>query len=258
MLVSGLNPDVRIFPDVETLSRAVAQSIADRINAATQGGARFYLSLAGGKTPRALYRLIAQEYRDQIRWALAHIFWGDERYVPPNDSHSNYRMARENLLDHVAIPAKNVHPMPTDFPEPEAAAPAYERTLHNYFSTPWPHFDLILLGLGADGHTASLFPGSPALEERERWVVAARGPIEPKQRLTVTLPVLNHAQQIYFLVTGQDKAEALARAVAGTSDPKSCPAAAVRAGHSDVVWWADEAAARLLHQSLRSRSTSAS
>jgi len=250
-MVHPVKPDVRIFPDVESLSRAAAQGLMDRINATAEGGGRFYLALAGGNTPRVLYRVLAADYRHEIPWEQVHVFWGDERYVPYDDPHSNYRMARETLLDHVPIPAKNIHPMPTDYTEPEDAARANERTLKNFFTGLWPRFNVVLLGLGSDGHTASLFPGSSALEEKERWVVAAKGPAEPRQRLTLTLPVLTHSDQIYFLVAGPDKAEALCRALADTPDPRNCPAAGVRLGHASVVWWADCAAATLVETPSR-------
>ena len=248
-MVSTVTPDVRIFPDVQALSRAAAQSLVERIRATVKSGARFFLALAGGNTPRALYRLLATEYRDAIRWDQVHLFWGDERCVPWDDPKSNYRMVRGSLLDHVPISETNVHPMPTDFPEPEDAARAYERTLQNYFSPPWPRFTLVLLGLGPDGHTASLFPGSPVLEEEKRWVVAAKAPAEPRRRLTLTLPVLTHSAAIYFLVAGADKATALHRALAETPDPKNCPAAGVRLGHASVTWWTDSAAVACLHRS---------
>jgi 6-phosphogluconolactonase len=238
--------DLRIFPDVESLGRAAARSLGDKMNVAVLSGRRFYLALSGGNTSRAMYRTLAADFRHEAPWERVHVFFGDERYLPLSDPRSNYHMARETLLDHVPIPVKNVHPMPTDYAEPEDAAQAYERTLSNYFSIPWPRFNVILLGLGSDGHTASLFPGSPALEERDRWVVASTGPAEPSQRLTLTLPVLTHADQTYFLVAGADKAEALRQALADTPDPRNCPAAGVRLGRSSVVWWADRAAAALV------------
>ncbi len=248
-MVRTVKADVRIFPDVESLSRAAAQALVDRINATVLRGGRFFLALAGGNTPRALYRVLAADYRHEVPWEQVHVFWGDERYVPPNDPRSNYRMARETLLDHVDIPAKNIHPMPTDYAGPEDAARAYERTLKNYFSLPSPWFNAVLLGLGSDGHTASLFPGSSALEEKQSWVVAAEGPTEPRRRITLTLPVLAHSDQVYFLVSGSGKAEALRRSLADTPDPRNCPAASVRLGRASVVWWADRAAAALVNPS---------
>ncbi len=248
-MASGLTPDVRVYPSVGALSRAAARNLVDRIHAAVtggagaSGGARCSLALAGGSTPRALYRLLAAEHRDRIPWEGVHIFWGDERYVPSDDPRSNYGMARETLLDHVPVPAENVHPMPADFPDPDEAARAYEATMRTHLPGLWPRFDLILLGLGADGHTASLFSGSPALKERERWVVSIRAPADPSLRLTLTLPVLNHAAHVWFLVAGTDKASALQRALSEPPDARACPASAVRPGHGAVVWWVDEAAA---------------
>ncbi len=243
-MASGLSPDVRVYPDLETLSRAVARDLAERITTIVAGEGRFTLALAGGSTPRPLYRLLADEHRDQIPWARVHLFWVDERYVPQDDPRSNYRLAREALLDHVPIPAENVHQMSTDFPDSDAAARAYEDMLRSRFASPWPRFDAVLLGLGTDGHTASLFPGSPALEEQERWVVAVRAPVEPSLRLTLTLPVLNHAAHVSFLVAGENKAPALHQVRAGAPQPRICPAAGVRPHSGDLIWWVDSAAAR--------------
>ena len=164
------------------------------------------------------------------------------------DSHSNYRMARETLLDHVPCPAGNVHPMPTGLPDPEAAARDYEETLRTYFSKGWPRFDLVLLGLGDEGHTASLFPGSPALEETKRWVVAVKAPAEPPLRLTLTLPALTQAANVYFLVTGSNKAQALHHVLSGSPDPKNYPASGVRLARGTVIWWVDREAAALVRE----------
>ncbi len=155
-------------------------------------------------------------------------------------------MVREALLDHVPIPPENVHPMPTEYPQPEVAAAAYESVLGNYFSRPWPRFDLVLLGIGADGHTASLFPGSPVLAERERWVVAAQAPADPPRRLTLTFPVLNQAAQVHFLVAGAEKAEAVRCVLSKPSKPANCPAGAVHPVNGVLVWWIDQEATRLL------------
>ena len=171
-------PDVRVFADVHELSMQAGQAAARTISESVRGAGRCSLVLSGGNTPRSLYGLLASEFRDQIPWAHVHVFWGDERYVAPDDPDSNYRMAKETLLDHVPCPAGNVHPMPTHFPSADAAARDYENTLRNYFGTDWPHFDLSLLGLGEEGHTASLFPGSPALGELTRWVVAVKTPAD--------------------------------------------------------------------------------
>jgi 6-phosphogluconolactonase len=174
------------------------------------------------------------------------VFWGDERYVPPEDPHSNYRMVKETLLDRVPCPPANIHPMPTHFQSAEAAARDYERTLRNHFVEEWPHFDLVLLGIGDDGHTASLFPGSLALAERTRWVVAAQGPVEPQSRLTLTLPALTRAAAVSILVAGPTKAKALRHVLEGAGDWIKYPAAAIRLGTGSVIWWADREAAALV------------
>jgi 6-phosphogluconolactonase len=242
-MVPALNADVRVLPDAEKLGVAVARALVRMITGRAAGAGRFSLALAGGSTPRTLYRLLAAEYSDKIPWSQVDLFWGDERFVPWDDPRSNYRMVKESLLDHVPIPRENVYPMPTDISEPDAAAKAYERTLRNHFSGPWPRLDLVLLGMGADGHTASLFPGSPALGEQRRWVVAVHGPADPPLRLTLTLPVLNHAAVVFFLVTGAEKAAALRRALTSPPDPTACPAGAVRPQDGALVWWVDETAA---------------
>jgi 6-phosphogluconolactonase len=213
--------------------------VAGTINDAVRSAGRCSLVLSGGNTPRTLYGLLASRLREQIPWARVHVFWGDERYVPPADAHSNYRMARETLLEHVPCPAAQIHPMPTHFSDPDAAARDYEATLRTYFSGAPPAFDLVLLGLGPEGHTASLFPGSPALAESARWVLPATVPADPPSRLTLTFPVLNQAAKAFFLVTGSNKARALHDILTGTADPNTCPAAGVRLAAGTLIWWAD-------------------
>ncbi len=249
-MAARMNAVVRVYPDVETLSHAVATSLADQIRTVVSSQAHFSFALAGGSTPRTLYRVLARDCQDAIPWARVHLFWGDERYVPRDDPRSNYRLVRETLLDEVAIPAPNVHPMPTDFPTPDDAARAYENVLRAHFPYTPPRFDLILLGMGADGHTASLFRHSPAVEERTRWVVAVSAPVEPAVRLTLTLPVLNAAVSVFFLVTGGEKAETLRRVLTEPPDALARPASAVRPAGGTLVWWADKAAARLVPTSI--------
>ena len=234
---------MRVFADVNELSMQAGQAAVRTINESVRGAGRCSLVLSGGNTPRTLYGLLASEFRDQIPWAHVHVFWGDERYVPPDDPDSNYRMAKETLLDHVPCPAGNVHPMPTHFPSADAAARDYENTLRNYFGTDWPHFDLSLLGLGEEGHTASLFPGSPALGELTRWVVAVETPADPPLRLTLTLPALTRAANIYVLVAGSKKASALHHVLTGVPDPNTYPAAGVRLAEGTLIWWVDREAA---------------
>ena len=228
--------DVRVSADVNELSLRAAEATVRTINEAVQTNGSFSLALSGGNTPRTLYRLLSSQFRHLIPWTKVHVFWGDERYVPLDDPHSNYHMARETLLDAVPCPTGNVHPMPTELPDPDAAARDYEKMLKSYFSKDWPRFDLVLLGLGDEGHTASLFSGSPALEEKKRWVVAVKAPAEPPLRLTLTLPALNHAANVYFLVTGSNKAQALHHILTGPPDPGTYPASGVRLTQGTVIW----------------------
>jgi 6-phosphogluconolactonase len=238
-----MTSDVRISADVNELSRRAAEAAVTVINGAVRSHGRCSLVLSGGSTPRTLYGLLASVYRDHIPWTSVHIFFGDERYVPPDDPDSNYRMAKETLLDHVPCPAANIHPMPTHFPSPDDAARDYEKTLRSYFGNEGPHFDLILLGLGEEGHTASLFPGSPALKEQARWVVAVTAPAKPPVRLTLTLPALTRAANIYVLVAGSKKAGALQHVLTGIPDPNAYPAAGIRSTEGTLIWWVDRDAA---------------
>jgi 6-phosphogluconolactonase len=175
-------------------------------------------------------------------WAGVHLFWGDERYVPHTDAKSNYRMAREALIDRVPIPADRVHPMPTAA-DPDRDAESYARLVDDALAPDGGRFDLILLGLGDDGHTASLFPGSPALEETRRSVVAAPAPVEPRQRLTLTFPVLNRARHVFFLVSGADKRPAMACVFGRSGGLAECPAVRVKPDEGELIWWVDVAAA---------------
>jgi 6-phosphogluconolactonase len=222
--------------DVE-LSRRIANAMVEIVYDAVQRRDRCSVALAGGNTPRTLYGLLASEFRDRLPWTRIHIFWGDERYVPADSVDSNYRMAREVLLDHVPCPPANIHPMPTYSASPDAAAATYAATLRDYFGDDGPRFDLALLGLGADGHTASLFPKSAALAERTRWVVATTAPAEPSVRLTLTLPVLNRAANLFVLVAGADKANALQHVRSGTADPNIYPAAGLQPTDGQLLWW---------------------
>jgi len=222
--------------DIE-LSRQIAEAMVEIIDDAVHRRGHCTVALSGGNTPRTLYGLLASEFRERIPWARIQIFWGDERYVPADHANSNYRMARETLLDRVPCPASNIHAMPTHIAPPEAAAAAYAETLREHFADSPPKFDLVLLGLGADGHTASLFPGSEALAETTQWVVATRAPLEPAIRLTLTMPVLNQAANLFVLVAGSDKVEALRHVRSGTTDPRIYPAAGLRPIDGRLMWW---------------------
>ena len=234
---------MRVAASAEELCLRAAEVVTRTIGDVVRSAGRCSLVLAGGSTPRPLYALLASRFREKIPWDRVHLFWGDERYVAHDHADSNYRMAKEALLDLVPCPARNIHPMRTDFADPDAAARDYESTLGEYFSGADPRFDVVLLGLGDDGHTASLFPGSPALEERERWVVAAAAPVEPRRRLTLTLPVLTRAMQTHLLVTGAGKARVVRRVLTGSADVHRHPAAALAHGAMPVTWWLDHDAA---------------
>jgi 6-phosphogluconolactonase len=236
--------ELRVFASVSALNFALAEAVASTINSAVRANGRCSIALAGGTTPRRLYTVLAMEFRKHVPWKHLHVFWGDERVVPPGDPMRNDRMAREMLLDKVPCPKRHIHAMATRANQaPVDAAREYEETMRQYFTDGRPRFDLVILGLGAEGHTASLFPRSPALDEREQWVCAVKVPAKPSSRLTLTLPVFNQAANVYFLATGAAKARALRAALNDGTDPNMCPAAAVRPADGKVTWWADGPAA---------------
>lgn len=234
--------ELRIFEESVALYREAADRIAQAAHRAMAADGRFTLLLAGGATPRRLYALLGSaEYGPRIDWSRTHLFWGDERAVPVSDPQNAFRMVAETLLSRVYVPEENVHQVKTDLP-PEQAAEQYEQELVGFFGGP-PAFHVVLLGMGADGHTASLFPGMEALREEKRLVVATSNTVP--QRITFTFPALNRAQQVMFLVTGAAKAPALAAALEGPFDP-DLPAALVKPASGRIAWLVDEAAASLL------------
>lgn len=236
--------ETRIFPDLDALSRGALEELLRIMQDAIRQRGRFAIALSGGHTPARLYTLWAhaEEHPVKTPWNKVHLFWGDERYVPQDDPLSNYRMTRETLLDSVKIPAANVHPVPTNLPTPEKAAEAYEEELRRYFGAAPPAFDLQLQGLGIEGHTASLFPGSAALEEKQRWVLPVEAPAKPPRRLTFTPVVLNEGRNTFFLVAGADKREILtALRNEPDSEPSQYPAARIRPA-GPTIWFLDRAA----------------
>lgn len=200
-----LGAEARVFPDLEALSQAAAEESAHEAIEAAQARGRCLVALSGGHTPSRMYELWAADYREKIPWAKMHFFWGDERFVAADEPKSNYRMARLSLLDRVPVPAENIHPVPTREASADEAAQAYEKTLRGFFGDAGPTFDILFLGMGGEGHTASLFPNSPALAEQKRWAVGVRAPAEPPVRVSLTFPVLRRARLTYFLVAGADK-----------------------------------------------------
>jgi 6-phosphogluconolactonase len=234
------NSHMEIFPDPLTLARHVAEWMTA---AALAAKGLFRVSLSGGSTPKTLYELLASdEFKDRFPWPIVSWYWGDERFVPYDDPQSNYRMTREAMLGKAPVPRENIHPVPVDG-TPESAALRYEQTLQQAYGAATldparPLFDVTLLGLGADGHTASLLPGEPVLNERKRWVAAvSQG--RPEVRITMTYPVIESSRRVAFLVAGREKAAILQRIRAGGSD---VPAARVHPV-GELFWFVDRAAA---------------
>jgi 6-phosphogluconolactonase len=230
------------LPEAAAVAQAAAEEVTRRAEAAVAARGRFNISLSGGSTPRALYALLADPaapWRGRVPWAQVHVFFGDERSVPPDHPDSNFRMAQETLLRHV--PVAGVHRMEGERPAAEAAE-RYEATLRRELGVEVPAFDVALMGLGVDGHTASLFAGSPALDERARWVVAPFVPHLGARRITLTVPVFERARALIFLVAGAEKARALARLLDTPPGEDPIPAARIRPAHEQLVL-ADAAAA---------------
>jgi 6-phosphogluconolactonase len=230
---------ISVFETVPKLQAACADMIADALKPSAQGEV-VTLALSGGSTPRKMHEMLAR--KERIDWSNVHVFWGDERTVPPDDANSNYRMARETLLDAVGLPDENIHRLKGELDPIEAAA-EYENDLRSVFRLlpgSIPRFDVIVLGMGADGHTASLFPGTDALTETDRLVVANHVPQLDTMRLTFTFPVLNAARLVVFLVAGDDKAEAAQQCMFGETAP---PAGLVRPADGDLHWLLDKGAA---------------
>ena len=210
-------PQIDVSPDAVSLATRYAEWLLERIEGST---GPFALNLSGGSTPKRLYALLATElYRTKIDWTRIHIFFGDERFVPMDHPDSNYKMAYDAMISKVPIPEENVHPVETGSATPEAAAAAYETTLKAYYGKTTvdivrPIFDVTLLGLGDDGHTASLFPGTAALREREKWVTSITG-AKPEPRISMTYPILDSSEAVTFLVAGAAKRPILDRVLQG-------------------------------------------
>ncbi len=235
-------PEIAIYPDRATLSHAAAERFVAAAARATADG-RFTVALSGGSTPRDLYAdLASDEFRGRIEWGKCYFFWGDERAVPPDDPQSNYRMANETLLSRVPVPRENIFRIHAESP-PKAAAQAYEQTLKEFFQGALPRFDLVLLGLGSNGHTASLFPFTTVVREQKRWCVSVLVDELKTVRITLTAPVLNAGRQVMFLVAGDDKAETVREVLQGPYQPDRLPAQLIRPSGGELVWLIDKAAA---------------
>jgi 6-phosphogluconolactonase len=238
--------EIRRLTTPQDLFQAAAEEVIRVASEAVAKRGRFTIALSGGSTPKNLYRLIAANAGASLPWPQMFFFWGDERHVPPTDEESNYRMAEETLLSKVPIPPGNVFRIPAENPDADAAAAAYEQTLQTFFEVAagkFPRFDLILLGMGPDGHTASLFPETAALREKSRLVVANWVEKLNTSRITLTLPVLNAARQVAFLVSGADKAAVLREVLEGKGPGEKYPSKLVQPSDGKLIWFVDRAAA---------------
>ncbi len=241
-----MNPEVHAFDTLRDASLAVAERIAETARVAIAERGRFSLALSGGKTPELLYRIMADECADRMEWKSVHLFWGDERYVPQDHPDNNFRMAHQAWISKVQIPPQNVYRMHTEEKNPEKAAESYEKILVDFFrdsdEKSGATFDVTLLGLGVDGHTASLFPGSPVLIEKYRWVVAVDAPssVFPKKRITLTLPLINSSRDVIFLALGEEKKSAIHTILNEPERAKKIyPAARVNA-REKLLWYVDK------------------
>ena len=241
--------DLRIVDDLRGLSQAAAEEFVTQATGTVRANGRFTVALSGGSTPKSLFSLLASTFRDQLPWDKMFFFWGDERHVPPDHPESNYRMAYEALLSKVPVPAENVFRAPAENPDANQAAADYEQTLRKFFELSpgtFPRLDLILLGMGPDGHTASLFPGTSGLREKSRLVVANWVEKFKAYRITFTLPVLNNAAVVTFLVGGADKAETVREVLEGSQPAELFPSKLIHPTNGRLMWMLDQAAAAAL------------
>jgi len=231
---------IQIFPNSVELARAAAELFVVRCREAVGERGVFTVALSGGSTPKFLFELLAGEFRDQLAWPEIHFFWSDERHVPPDHADSNYRMANEAMLSRVPVAKNKVHRVLSENPNAAEAASEYEQTLIEITQQTLPELDLILLGLGTDGHTASIFPGSEALHETKRLVAAPWVEKFQTYRITMTLPLLNNGASVVFLVSGSEKATIVKEVLEG---PEKYPAQAVKPTNGELLWMLDNDAA---------------
>lgn len=239
-----MKTDTRIFKDSKALGHAAAEIFVKTASQAIAARGRFLVALSGGSTPSRLYRLLTSEpYLNNIEWGKTFIFWGDERCVSPDDAGSNYHQAHDALLKHMSIPIENILRVKGEL-DPVEAADDYARTLKKFSNSglDWPRLDLVLLGMGEDGHTASLFPGSNVDSSTPTLAVTAHYQGRPANRVTLTPLVFNSARSILFLVTGENKASTLAKVLKGAYKPNPLPAQRIRPNEGEVIWLVDDAA----------------
>ncbi len=249
----GIRPKIEVFEDDEALAQAAAERFLKEAERAVAERDAFRVALSGGRTPLKLFRRLRIDWRKakrpELPWKKTHFFWGDERHVPPESLDNNYRAAYAVFLSRMPVPQDQIHRVLSEFPQAEKAAEAYSREIEACFSLgkgEWPRFDLVLLGMGADGHTASLFPQAPVLKETARLCVGywARG--ANATRITLTPPVFNRARRVWFLVSGADKAETLKQVLEGEPRPENLPAQIIQPESGELVWMVDRAAAARL------------
>jgi 6-phosphogluconolactonase len=247
--------DLSIYSDPSTLADSAAATFCALANNAITNHGKFVVALSGGRTPKALYELLAtdERYRESVSWKDVYFFFGDERHVLPDHPDSNFRMANEALFKKIPVPASNIFRVPTELADASDAANRYQQALLAFFASnseiedDLPVFDLILLGMGPDGHTASLFPETAALDEKVKWVVANWVAKFASWRITITFPVINHARAVAFLVTGRDKAPIIKKIVNGSGDLLHYPVQRVDPHKGHKIWFLDQDASYLLN-----------
>jgi 6-phosphogluconolactonase len=246
-----MNPEIRVFKDMEKLSRAAAHLFVEQAAQSIAERGQFLVALNGGSTPTRLFEMLATSFRERVDWSNVHVFWGDERCVPPDDPGSSYGQARDVLLRHVPLPEENVHRIKGEL-GPAEAANDYALILKRFASHPlqWPQFDLVYLGMGEDGHTASLFPGSPIDVHEPTMPVTAHYQDRPANRVTLTPIVLNAARLIVFMAAGDKKAQTFAEVLSGRYNPELYPAQRIDPQNGKLTWLVDEAAASRLPRRL--------
>jgi 6-phosphogluconolactonase len=256
--MQSVKPNIQTFADPEHLAQAAAARFVQLAQEAIAVQGLFTVVLSGGSTPKRLYQLLATpQWCNQVSWNKVHLFWGDERHVPPDHPDSNYRMVRENLIDRVPIPTTNIHRIRSENPDAAQAANHYEQELRLFFEltkNELPQFDVVFLGMGSDGHTASLFPGTGAIFEQKQLVVAPWVEKFKSDRITLTPPVINNAVQIIFFVTGTEKAATLKAVLEGQYQPDRYPSQIIHSTAGVLTWMVDQPASSLLSTAVAIKS----
>ena len=249
-----MKPEIRVFQDLEELSRSAAELFVRQAAQSIEGRGRFLVALNGGSTPNRLFQLLATEFHEKVDWGNVHVFWGDERCVPPDDPGSSYGQARKMLLSHVPIPDSNIHRVKGEL-GPVEASRDYALILKEFSSSEleWPRFDLVYLGMGEDGHTASLFPGSPVEVSEPTIPVTAHYQDRPANRVSLTPVVFNNARMVAFMATGEKKAQTLSEVLSGRYNPELYPAQRIEPKEGRLIWLVDEDAASRLPRNLLSK-----